>query len=105
MLINADQNHGIDPKCLSMPIDIRIYARILICIIIAINSLEAKHLIWVWIMKVKGPKNQADFIEVLYVVVNSPNTEVIPIGSKNWRPLGVTGPPKDENYTWFHWAP
>ncbi len=32
-------------------------------------SLEAKHLIWVWIMKVKGPKNQADFIEVLYVVV------------------------------------
>ncbi len=56
------------------------------------NSLEAKHLIWVWIMKVKGPKNQADFIEVLYVVV-------IPIGSENWRPLGVTGPPKDENYT------
>ncbi len=33
-------------------------------------SLEAKHLIWVWIMKVKGPKNQVDFIEVLYVVVN-----------------------------------
>ena len=31
-------------------------------------SLEAKHLIWVWIMKVKGPKNQADFIEVLYVI-------------------------------------
>ncbi len=27
------------------------------------------------------------------------NTEVIPIGSENWRPLGVTGPPKDENYT------
>ncbi len=26
-------------------------------------------------------------------------TEVIPIGSKKWRPLGVTGPPKDENYT------
>ena len=25
--------------------------------------------------------------------------EVIPIGSENWRPLGVTGPPKDENYT------
>ncbi len=49
-------------------------------------SLEAKHLILVWIMKVKGPKIQADFIEVLYVVVN-------------WRPLGVTGPPKDENYT------
>ena len=42
-------------------------------------SLEAKHLIWVWIMKVKGPKNQADFIEALYVV--------------------VTGPPKDEIYT------
>ena len=36
------------------------------------HSLEAKHLILVWIMKVKGPKNQADFIEV---------------------------PPKDENYT------
>ncbi len=35
------------------------------------NSLEANHLIWVWIMKVKGPKNQADFIEVLYVVVNN----------------------------------
>ena len=35
------------------------------------NSLEAKHLILVWIMKVKGPKNQADFIEVLYVVVNA----------------------------------
>ena len=34
-------------------------------------SLEAKHLIWVWIMKVKGPKNQVDFIEVLYVVVNA----------------------------------
>ena len=28
-------------------------------------SLVAKHLIWVWIMKVKEPKNQADFIEVL----------------------------------------
>ncbi len=27
--------------------------------------LEAKHLILLWIMKVKGPKNQADFIEVL----------------------------------------
>ncbi len=71
-------------------------------------------------MKVKGPKNQADFIEVLYVVVNawgasfwnSSNTEYqsisvmsvqmesvqIPIGSENWRPLGVTGPPKDEVY-------
>ena len=33
------------------------------------SSLEAKHLIWVWIIKVKGHKNQADFIEVLYVVV------------------------------------
>ena len=33
-------------------------------------SLEATHLIWVWITKVKGPKNQADFIEVLFVVVN-----------------------------------
>ncbi len=50
-------------------------------------------------MKVKGPKNQADFIEVLYVVVNSSNTEVIPISSEKWRPLGVTGLPKDENYT------
>ncbi len=36
-----------------------------------LNSLEATHPIWVWIMKVKGPKNQADFIEVLYVVVNA----------------------------------
>ncbi len=35
------------------------------------NSLEANHLILVWIMKVKTPKNQADFIEVLYVVVNA----------------------------------
>ncbi len=34
-------------------------------------NLEAKHLIWVWIMRVKGPKNPADFIEVLYVVVNA----------------------------------
>ena len=33
------------------------------------------------------------------LVRNSSNTEVIPIGSENWRPLGVTGPPKDENYT------
>ncbi len=31
------------------------------------SSLEAKHLILVWIMKVKRPKNQADFLEVLYV--------------------------------------
>ena len=30
---------------------------------------------------------------------NSSNTEVIPIGSEKWRPLGVTGPPKDEIYT------
>ncbi len=37
-------------------------------------SLEAKHLILVWIMRVKGPKNQADFIEVLYVVVNAWST-------------------------------
>ncbi len=37
----------------------------------SISSLEAKHLILEWIMKVKGPKNQADFIEVLYVVVNA----------------------------------
>ncbi len=35
------------------------------------SSLEAKEPILVWIMKVKGPKNQADFIEVLYVVVNA----------------------------------
>ena len=34
-------------------------------------SLEANHLIWVWILKVKGPINQADFIEVLYVVVKA----------------------------------
>ncbi len=27
-------------------------------------SLEATHLIWLWIMKVKGPKNQPDFMEV-----------------------------------------
>ncbi len=35
----------------------------------SLHSLEATHLIWEWIMKVKGPKNQVDFIEVLYVVV------------------------------------
>ncbi len=34
--------------------------------------ISPKHLIWVWIMKVKGPKNQVDFIEVLYVVLNGP---------------------------------
>ena len=28
-------------------------------------SLQAKHLILMWIMKVNGPKNQADFIEIL----------------------------------------
>ncbi len=63
------------------------------------NSLEANHLIWVWIMKVKGPKNQADFIEVLATRIYG---EVIPIGSEKWRPLGVTGPPKDEIYIQFH---
>ncbi len=71
-----------------------------------ISSLEANHLIWVWIMKVKRPKNQADFIEVLFgarwtygfrdlIAIlstdfgfnwnggfrNSSNPEVIPIGS------------------------
>ncbi len=68
-------------------------------------SLEANHLIWVWIMKIiKGPKNQADFIEVLYVVVNALapffeiHIEVIPIGFQKWCPRGVTGPPKDEIY-------
>ena len=30
-------------------------------------SLEANHLIWEWIMNLKGPNNQADFIEVLYM--------------------------------------
>ena len=30
------------------------------------------------------------------LVRNSSNTEVIPIGSEKWRPLGVTRPPKDE---------
>ncbi len=37
-------------------------------------SLEARHPIWVWIMKVKEPKNQADFIEVLCVVLNVQTT-------------------------------
>ncbi len=36
-----------------------------------ISSLEANHLIWVWIMKVKWSKNQADFNEILYVIVNA----------------------------------
>ncbi len=60
-----------------------------------LTSLEAKHLILVWIMKVKGPKNQADFIEVLCVYVNAWGAS---FGNTNWRPLGVTGPPKDEIY-------
>ena len=47
-----------------------------------LNSLEAKHLILVWIMKVKGPKNQTDFIKVLYKRLL----------------LQGTGPPKDEIY-------
>ncbi len=33
------------------------------------------------------------------LIQNSSNTEVIHIGSEKGRPLGVTGPPKDENYT------
>ena len=37
-----------------------------------VYNLQAKHLILVWIMKVKEPKNQVDFIEVLYnVAVNA----------------------------------
>ncbi len=62
-----------------------------------------KDLILVWIMKVKGPKNQTYFIEALYVVVNAWNASFwntweysIPISSEKWCPLGVTGPPKDE---------
>ncbi len=50
------------------------------------NSLEAGHLNLVWIMKVKGPKNQADFIEGRHVVVYY----FIPIGSEKWRPLHYT---------------
>ena len=41
------------------------------------SSLEANHLIWVWIMKVKGPKNQADFIEVLYNFHNPHPNQVV----------------------------
>ena len=41
------------------------------CKLVKTPSLEANHLIWVWIVKVTGPKNQADFIEVLHVVVNA----------------------------------
>ncbi len=37
-------------------------------------------------------------IVIKALVRNSLNTEVIPIGSEKWRPLGVTGPPKDEIY-------
>ena len=47
-------------------------------------SLEAKHLIWVWIIKVKGPKNQADFIEVLYVVI-MPGAPLFEIHGTNAR--------------------
>ena len=64
-------------------------------------SLEAKHPILVWIMKVEGPKNQADFIEVLYVLYGEPLFVIlpcIPIGSEKWHPLDVTVPPKDEIY-------
>ncbi len=48
-------------------------------------GLEAKHLVLVWIMKVKGPKNQADFIEVLYVVL-MPGTSVFPSVLKTGAP-------------------
>ncbi len=37
-------------------------------------------------------------IVIKTLVRNISNTEVIPISSEKWRPLGVTGPPKDEIY-------
>ena len=45
------------------------FNKVRILVLTRLISLEAKHLIWVWIMKVKEPKHQADFIKVLYVVV------------------------------------
>ncbi len=39
------------------------------------------------------------------LVRNSSNIEVIPIGSEKWRPLGVTGPPRNEIYIQCHRAP
>ncbi len=40
-----------------------------------------------------------------FEIDNSSNTEVIPLGSEKWCPLGVTGLPKDEIYIEFHRAP
>ncbi len=52
------------------------------------SSLEANHLIWVWIMKVKRPKNQADFIEVqwnLHIVSQGPVTQIFSFNNaENW---------------------
>ncbi len=82
-------------------------------------------LIWLWITSVKGPKNQVDFLKVLYVVVmdwagsfgilwgchykidhflayrtiafyTTLNSELIPIGSQKSRPVHITGPSKDD---------
>ncbi len=37
-------------------------------------------------------------IVIKTLVHNSSKTKVFPIGSENWRSLGVTGLPKDEIY-------
>ena len=37
-------------------------------------------------------------VNIVRKLMNSSNTEVIPIGSEKWCPLDVTGPPKDEIY-------
>ena len=50
-------------------------------------------------MKVKGPKSQADIIQVLYMVVNAcgPLFEIHgKLVGENWCPLGDTGPTRDE---------
>ncbi len=35
-------------------------------------STGPRFLIWLWIIKVKGPKNKVGFLKVLYVVVTGP---------------------------------
>ncbi len=50
-------------------------------------SLEANHLIWVWIMKVKGPKNQADFIT--HSIIGPRNAQIFSLNNAEiliWPP-------------------
>ncbi len=55
----------------------------------------ASVLSWLWIVNVKGPKSQVDFLKILYVVV-------IPIGAQKSPPAHIKGPSKGEILTQFH---